>query len=116
MGQISTITEESGASILKYKIGREEGWYIPTLHNKYLKDTLAATEEIKNICAKWLEKNFGISAKIDRIEILNQEAIDKKIGLIGIKFNFSNTSNAEGQSVAFIEEKELKNTLSKRAP
>ncbi len=116
MGQISTISEESGASISKYRIGREKGWYIPALHNKYLRDTRTATEEIKNICAKWLEKNFGISAKIDKIEILNQEAIDIKIGLIGIKFNFSNSSNAEGQSVAFIEETELKNTLNKRAP
>jgi|GEM_PF-4009705 len=113
MGQISTAKEASNASILKYKTGTEKGWYIPTIHNKHTEETTTATEEIKNICAKWLDKNFGIKAKIDRFEILRREPIDREIGLIGIRFNFSNNSTAEGQSIAFIEEKELKNTISK---
>jgi hypothetical protein len=63
------------------------------------------------LCASWLCENFHIDGKIRNLEILKQEKIDKSLGLIDIRFGFSNGEGFEGESVAFVDSKEIKRIL-----
>ena len=111
MGQATLDVSDEDRNILKYRIQKNEGWFVPTLHNKYTKEIAEEITFLKEICSAWLLENFHLDEKINSIEILKQEEIDRDLGLIGIKFKFSNGEGFEGESVAFVDAEEVKEIL-----
>jgi hypothetical protein len=58
---------------------------------------------IETMCAKWLERNFGINPEIGNISVLPQAEIDKVLGLVGVEFDFTYGNGHEGNSTAFLD-------------
>jgi hypothetical protein len=62
----------------------------------------ASKMRIEDMCRAWLEDNFKISPKIEGYKILPRKEIDKALGLVGIKFDFT-SQNLRGESTAFLD-------------
>jgi hypothetical protein len=105
MAYTSLETNDMDMHVLIHKMSKRAGWYVPKIHDKY---TTKDADHLKGLCTNWLYENFQIDGKIKRLEILNQEEIDRGLGLIGIRFDFSNGEGFEGESVAFFDGKEIK--------
>lgn len=101
-------TSDTDMNVLRHKMLKRAGWYVPQIHDKYSTDLTKDADHMKGLCASWLYENFRIDGKIKSLEILKQEEIDRDLGLIGIKFGFSNGERFEGESMAFVDEKEIK--------
>lgn len=110
MGNILQMSETKWQD-LREDILKQEGWFVPTLHIKFAQPEDARNKFLKGRCSKWLAENFGINAEIGRIEVLEQEDIDKNLGIVGIKFTFSNKDGVEGDSVAFVDAAEVRDVV-----
>ncbi|MEE8168040.1 MAG: hypothetical protein V3T58_04105 [Candidatus Hydrothermarchaeales archaeon] len=103
---ILQLTEEEWGE-LKDRAVEQDGWFVPSLHIKYLEDSDRKTERLKRLCAAWLKDKFGYEAIIERLEVLEPEDIDRLLDLVRIRFEFSVDNGMIGDSVAFFSLKEV---------
>lgn len=61
---------------------------------------------MKTLCAKWLEDNFKIVSRIERVKVLPQKEIDKALGLVVVEFKFT-FGDTEGNAGAFFDTDEV---------
>ncbi len=87
---------------LKESSLKQDGWFIPSLSVKYKVED-EKVERLKRLCASWVKDNFGYEVAVEGLEVLEQENIDRALGLVGIRFEFSD-GNVIGDSVAYLEE------------
>jgi len=99
--------KESDWGKLKGEYVKREGWFVPTLHITYAQPESTTESLLKDLCSRWLLKNFDLDVKIEDLEVLDAEEIDKTLGLVGIKFSFSNGTELMGDSVAFLPVEEI---------
>jgi hypothetical protein len=111
MGYASLETIDVDMNVLRHKMLKRAGWYIPIPHDKYATEITENINLLKGLCASWLYENFHFDGKINSVEILEQEEIDRSLCIIGIRFGFSKGEDFEGESVAFIDEEEIKGIL-----
>jgi hypothetical protein len=64
--------------------------------------------ELAEICREWLYENFGIEAEVTAVRLLEKEEIDRKLGLIGVAFEFIDSDSGIGDGVAFFREEEVR--------
>ncbi len=100
--------EEKEWEELKGLCMERRGRFLPKHLIKYAQKETNKTDRLNEICSRWLLENFHINAEIEELEVLEQEEIDRNLGLIGIKFSFSNDEGVEGDSVAFIDTEEVR--------
>ena len=111
MGHVSLETSDVDMNVLRHKMLKRAGWFVPKFHSKHAKEMAEEEKALKEICSSWLHENFHMNGKINNIEILEQEEIDRGLGLIGIRFWFSNGEGFEGESVAFVDAEEVMEIL-----
>lgn len=101
------IVEEGKFEDLREQYVEKDGWFVPTLRIKFSQEN-SRDRHLKGLCSRWLAENFHINAEIREVEVLEREEIDEKLGLVCVKFAFSNKNEVEGDSVAFIDASEVK--------
>jgi hypothetical protein len=59
--------------------------------------------EIEDLCAEWVEKNFGFRPRVGRTVIRPQNEMDRILNLLVVEFQFIDEKGLAGDGVAFLD-------------